>query len=253
MKNWPEKFENFRKKHPVPKKLRTPFAVLSLLLWASVASIGAQYLIGYSLLWIVGADTLRTNLFNVIYQVLTYALTVFLVIYIPYKISKKGKTTREEIGLKGWPTWTDIWLSPLGFIAATLIAVALAALFSLFPWFNTSEAQDLGYTTLLYGGDRILSFIATAIIAPIAEEIVFRGWLYGKIRSRLNMFASIFIVSLLFGLVHMQWNVGVNVFATSIVLCALREMTGTIYSGILVHIIKNGIAFYLVYVMGIGL
>ena len=125
--------------------------------------------------------------------------------------------------------------------------------YSLFPWFNADEAQNIGYTTLLYGSDRIFSFIATAIIAPIVEEIVFRGWLYGKIRSRLNMFASIFIVSLLFGLVHMQWNVGVNVFATSIVLCALREMTGTIYSGILVHIIKNGIAFYLVYVMGMSL
>ena len=253
MKKLLEKFENFRKKHPVPKKLRTPLAILSLLLWVAIASIGVQYLVGYLLLWTIGVDRLGINMFNVLYQVISYAVTLFLVIYVPYKISKKGKTTREEIGLKGWPTWTDIWLSPLGFIAATLIAMALAALFSLFPWFNADEAQNIGYTTLLYGGDRIFSFIATAIIAPITEEIVFRGWLYGKIRSRLNMFASIFIVSLLFGLVHMQWNVGVNVFATSIVLCALREMTGTIYSGILVHIIKNGIAFYLVYVMGMSL
>ncbi|MCR5832553.1 MAG: CPBP family intramembrane metalloprotease [Candidatus Saccharibacteria bacterium] len=253
MKKLLEKFENFRKKHPVPKKLRTPLAILSLLLWVAIASIGAQYLVGYLLLWTIGVDRLGINTFNVLYQVISYAVTLFLVIYVPYKISKKGKTTREEIGLKGWPTWTDIWLSPLGFIAATLIAMALAALFSLFPWFNADEAQNIGYTTLLYGSDRIFSFIATAIIAPIVEEIVFRGWLYGKIRSRLNMFASIFIVSLLFGLVHMQWNVGVNVFATSIVLCALREMTGTIYSGILVHIIKNGIAFCLVYIMGIGL
>ena len=253
MKKLLEKFENFRKKHPVPKKLRTPLAILSLLLWVAIASIGVQYLVGYLLLWTIGVDGLGINMFNVLYQVISYAVTLFLVIYVPYKISKKGKTTREEIGLKGWPTWTDIWLSPLGFIAATLIAMALAALFSLFPWFNADEAQNIGYTTLLYGSDRIFSFIATAIIAPIVEEIVFRGWLYGKIRSRLNMFASIFIVSLLFGLVHMQWNVGVNVFATSIVLCALREMTGTIYSGILVHIIKNGIAFCLVYVMGMGL
>lgn len=253
MKNLPIKIENFRKKHPVPKKLRTPLAIISLLVWVAATSIGSQYLIGYTLLWTVGVETLGTNMFNVLYQVLSYALTIFLVIFVPYKISKKGKTTREELGLNGWPTWTDIWLSPLGFIAATLVAMALGALFSLFPWFNASEAQDIGYTTFLYGGDRVLSFIAAAIIAPIAEEIVFRGWLYGKIRSRLNMIASIFIVSLLFGLVHLQWNVGVNVFATSIILCGLREMTGTIYSGILVHIIKNAIAFYLVYVMGIGL
>jgi membrane protease YdiL (CAAX protease family) len=101
--------------------------------------------------------------------------------------------------------------------------------------------------------DRIMGFFAVAIVAPIIEEIIFRGWLYGKIRSRLNMIASILIVSLLFGLIHRQWNLGLNTFVTSIVLCGLREMTGTIYSGIIVHMIKNGIAFYLVYVMGVGM
>ena len=52
---------------------------------------------------------------------------------------------------------------------------------------------------------------------------------------------------------HFQWNVGVNVFALSVVLCALREITGTIYAGILTHMIKNGVAFYLLYLVGIGM
>ena len=59
-------------------------------------------------------------------------------------------------------------------------------------------------------------------------------------------------MSILFGVVHMQWNVGVNVFAMSVVLCGLREITGTIYSGILVHMIKNGLAFYYLYILGIA-
>ena len=66
------------------------------------------------------------------------------------------------------------------------------------------------------------------------------------------MVISIFLVSLLFGIVHLQWNVGVNVFAMSIVLCGLREITGTVYAGILTHMIKNGVAFYLLYILGIG-
>ena len=41
-----------------------------------------------------------------------------------------------------------------------------------------------------------------------------------------------------------------NVFALSVALCVLREITGTIYAGILTHMIKNGVAFYLLYVMG---
>ncbi|MBQ2637586.1 CPBP family intramembrane metalloprotease, partial [Candidatus Saccharibacteria bacterium] len=60
------------------------------------------------------------------------------------------------------------------------------------------------------------------------------------------------ITSVLFAIMHGQWNVGVNVFAMSIVLCLLREMNGTIYSGILLHILKNGVAFVLLYILNIG-
>ena len=94
--------------------------------------------------------------------------------------------------------------------------------------------------------------MALVIIAPIMEELLFRGWLYGKLRLKIPKVAAIVTTSLLFGLVHMQWNVGVNVFAMSVVLCALREVTGTIYAGILTHMIKNGVAFYLLFVLGIG-
>ncbi|MBQ6393939.1 CPBP family intramembrane metalloprotease, partial [Candidatus Saccharibacteria bacterium] len=87
---------------------------------------------------------------------------------------------------------------------------------------------------------------------PIAEEVIFMGWLYGKLRSRMGMIMAIFITSVLFCIIQGQWNVGVNVFAMSIVLCGLREVTGTIYAGILLHMVKNGIAFYLLYVMGMG-
>jgi membrane protease YdiL (CAAX protease family) len=68
----------------------------------------------------------------------------------------------------------------------------------------------------------------------------------------ISVIASSLLVSLLFGVVHLQWNVGVNVFALSIVLCSLREITGTIYAGILLHMLKNGVAFWLLYVMGTG-
>ena len=39
-----------------------------------------------------------------------------------------------------------------------------------------------------------------------------------------------------------------TVFAMSIVMCAVRELTGTIWGGILIHILKNGIAFYFLFV-----
>ena len=173
--------------------------------------------------------------------------------------SKYILPSREELGLKDLPTWTDLGLAPVGFIVSLLLAAALVWAFSFFPWFDANQAQDVGFNIYMNGGDKILAFLTLVVVAPVAEEVIFRGWLYGKLRARLSgelpqiwsIIISIFITSLVFGLVHFQWNVGVNVFALSIVLCVLREITGTTYAGMLTHMIKNGVAFYLLYVLGI--
>lgn len=176
---------------------------------------------------------------------------------VPKKTQKKHQasfllqTDRKEMGLKNLPTWTDIGLAPIGYFAYVILAAILFWVFNYFPWFNTSETQNVGLGSLLTNMDGIIAFLRLVIIAPIIEEVIFRGWLYGKLRNcllakfsdRASLIISITVVSLIFGLVHGQWNAGVNMFAMSVVLCGMREITGTIYSGTLMHIIKNGIAF----------
>ncbi|MDO5451708.1 MAG: CPBP family intramembrane metalloprotease, partial [Candidatus Saccharibacteria bacterium] len=175
------------------------------------------------------------------------------------KLTQKAEN-REEMGLRGWPTWTDIGLAPVGFAVYLMLAAVLTAIFTVFPWFDPGETQNIGFSLTLTGFDRIVAFATLVVVAPIAEEIIFRGWLYGKLRAKLSekvsnvagMIISILLVSVLFGVVHLQWNVGVNVFALSVVLCGLREITGTIYAGILLHMLKNGVAFYMLYVLGVS-
>lgn len=176
----------------------------------------------------------------------------------PHKAPKHKMATWAEMGIKGLPTWTDIGLSVVGYIIAILLATGLSFLFQLFPWYNAEETQSLAYSPYLWGADRILAFLGLVVVAPIAEELIFRGWLYGKLRETLgdklgkkfSVVVAIIMVSLVFGILHGQWNVGVTVFALSVVMCTLREITGTIYSGILVHVIKNALAFFLLYVIG---
>ena len=270
------KVKQARTKSPHKQRQRTCFSILAMLCWVLASVIASQVAIGILLLLIVGEDRIEEPLWMAVYSALSYVVALALVIFVPPRISaswqnrrnKKNHNSktiepkvasREELGLKGWPTWTDIGLAPIGFIVQIILAGLLVAVFSLFPWFDAEQAQDVGFNVLNSGVDRILAFISLAVVAPIAEEIIFRGWLYGKLRRKLSgqvseiagIIISILLVSLLFGIVHMQWNVGVNVFAASVVLCGLREFTGTIYSGIIIHMIKNGVAFYLLYVAGI--
>ena len=121
------------------------------------------------------------------------------------------------------------------------------------PFVDWSQQQDIGYdTAALFGKDLIIILIAVVIIAPVAEEIIFRGWLYGKMRKRVPVWLAMILVSVLFGIMHRQVNVGINVFFLSMVLCLMREMTGTIYAGILLHMLKNGIALALIMNLTLG-
>ena len=263
----------------LPKKSwgSTILNVVLLMVWVFAVIIASQFLVGYLMLWILGAEKFEQPVWMAVYSAVVYVLAMALILCGPRVIRIKGviekddkepkviekiarpRANREELGLRGLPTWTDIGLAPAGFIVYLILAAGLVALFSFFPWFDAEQVQDVGFNTYIAGFDRILAFLTLVVVAPIAEEIIFRGWLYGKMRAKFiekisdlsSMIVSIFLVSLLFGIVHMQWNVGVNVFAMSVVLCGLREITGTIYAGILLHMLKNGVAFYLLYVLGI--
>lgn len=226
---------------------RRLLTALALCAWTYVSTVAAQYLIAYLFAFTIDRTLLDTPLWTAIYSALTYVLALVLVVLVPIKLFKKWRTSREELGLTGAPTWIDLGLAPAAFIIYLVIAGILTAIFQNFPWFDVEQAQDVGFNLLNSGLDRIIAFISLVVIAPIAEELIFRGWLYGKLRARLSLIPAILLTSLLFGFMHGQWNVGVNVFAMSIVLCLQRETTGTIYSGILLHMLKNGIAFCLLY------
>ncbi len=239
---------------PKKKKINAILNALLMFIWVGALIIVLQLIVGYLMLWILGAEKFNQPAWTAIYSAIVYILTMILIVSVP-----KKNTNRTSMGLKGTPTWTDIGLAPVGFIVYLLFAALLVGIFSIFPWFNAEEAQEIGFNVYSVGIDRFIAFVTLVIVAPIAEELIFRGWLYGKMRKKLNeeysesisMLISIFLVSLLFGIIHLQWNVGVNVFAMSVVMCGLREITGTVYSGILLHMIKNGVAFYLLYIVGI--
>ena len=253
---------------------------LLLLIWTAATVIVSQLVVGYVMLLLLGREAFSQTIPLAVHSALSYILALAWLLFATPRIvvvfNSKNKQKNDEapddkkimsnvvgrgdLGLKGLPTWTDIGLAPVGFIVSTLVAAGLAAIFSMFPWFDAEQTQDIGFSTFLVGIDRIVAFVILVVIAPIAEEVIFRGWLYGKIRrilsegvsEALSITISILLVSLLFGVVHMQWNVGVNVFALSVVLCGMREITGTIYAGILTHMLKNGVAFFLLYVFGFG-
>lgn len=222
-----------------------------MLVWVAAVLYASQFAVSFVMIYILRMDAgtiLTSSALQTLYSAIVYVLCLVITIFVPWQIAH-SKTTRDELGLRGAPTWTDILLAPIGFVVFMLVASAiLMVMQAVLPGVDWSQSQDVGFSNLLTNADFLLAFISLVVVAPIAEEIIFRGWLYGKMRAKMPALPAMLLVSVLFGLVHGQWNVGVTVFVMSLAMCTVRELTGTIWGGILIHIIKNGLAFYLLYV-----
>lgn len=244
---------------------KTVVFVVLVIAWAVVASLACQYIVAYPLVWLIG-DKVNQPFWTLVYYLLDYSLTLAAIFILPKYVARwlrkrKGNQTATkeleealtvtptELGVGHLPTFVDIGLAPIAYFVYAMLANALTRIFSnLFAWFDPNQSQNVGFGYFLSAGDRICAMLAIVIIAPIAEELIMRGWLYGKLRSRLKAPAAILLISLIFGLLHGQWNIGISTFVLSVVLCSLREITGTIWSGTLLHVLSNGIAFYLLYI-----
>ena len=234
----------------IVKSLKSGSDLVYLPILAIITFYAAQFIVGVPMLIILGSDTLKTPLIATIFSSLVYILS-FIFLLFTFKHLKPLKTpvTRNELGLNNLVTFSDIGLALAGFFGYLAFSAILTALFSIFPWFNLNETQPLLYSTLISPSGKILAALALVVAGPILEEVIYRGLIYGKLRKKHSLATSILIVSILFGFLHGQWNVGVDVFALSVIACLMRETTGTIYAGIILHMLKNAIAFYMLFIV----
>ena len=91
----------------------------------------------------------------------------------------------------------------------------------------------------------IIAFVAT-FTAPVVEEVVYRGVLYPAFRVKLGELPAIFLVTLVFALIHVPQylpNYGTIIVITilSLTLTLVRARTGNLLPCVVIHTIFNGI------------
>lgn len=179
-------------------------------------------------------------------EAVVYVIMLGLVLSLPYA---KKQVTRKTLGIQTPLSWKELGLGIAGYVIYFLLFLVVTLLLKNFvPAYDASQTQDLGFTALI-GTERIVAFVLFVVVAPLAEELIMRGFLFGKLReAKLSFWPAALIVSVLFGIAHGQWNVGVDTFILSMVACYLREVTGTIWPGVVIHMIKNFVAFMALFV-----
>jgi CAAX protease family protein len=88
----------------------------------------------------------------------------------------------------------------------------------------------------------VLTLIVGSIVAPISEEIFFRGFVYAGLRSRFGVISAGLVAALFFAFLHLSFEFFVPILVLGIFLTALYEITGSLLPGIFLHVTNNAVA-----------
>ena len=87
----------------------------------------------------------------------------------------------------------------------------------------------------------VLAVVSLVVIAPVVEEIVFRGLLFGALASRLGILASTVITALLFGAIHADPVLFPSLAALGIITALAYTTTGNLWVAIILHALNNSL------------
>lgn len=144
-------------------------------------------------------------------------------------------------------TFTDALLAPFAYLAGWVVIAVVLVLYALalqiFSVDPSSGAHPV-VPMLLGGGDNkmvVAIALLAVIVAPFVEEIMFRGALYGWLRSFLPAWSAIIISASCFAFMHPQGAIGLVPLASiGILLAILREWRGSLVAPMIAHACFNG-------------
>lgn len=174
-------------------------------------------------------------------------LTAGIVIWKFFAKEDIGKAKREAIlrhsCLKSPSAYMCMAAGTLG------MAVGLNFLYELLGITSSSEAfKDTA--ELQYAAALPLGLLVNGVVAPLVEELVFRGVMYNRLKKHLRYIPAILVSALCFGVYHQNMVQGSYAFLMGCIFAWLYEKTGRFYVPVIAHVISN-VAAYLLTVAGV--
>ncbi len=173
--------------------------------------------------------------------------TLFLGLPLAFLLWKKGIHNKKEACLLNPTKWYTILLLVPGVYIATI--VVMAALMGLManngidlPGFTGEKTQIIES----FGADTIgmiLAFVSAVLIAPVIEEIVFRGMMLRAFAKHTPVWGAVLLSSAIFALIHFTFGVFFPLMILGVVMAVLTVKTRSLYPAIVFHMINNSMAF----------
>lgn len=191
-------------------------------------------------LFILLQATQNALLIGIAMQLIFYV--VLPVSFLSYHFKKRGVKLRQVVFFQG----TMHWLLPIFGLTILVLAFSMSVY-----WLQLRALIPIAPATVNFAltpqpfPDALWYLIATSfilsIIAPIAEEFVFRGLVLNRLMAAFGFWGGLGLSSMIFGLFHVNFF---GAFLFAVVASLLYLKTGNLLVPILLHIANNLIAVY---------
>lgn len=169
-------------------------------------------------------------------------VAIYLAVIVGVYLFAARRAGWAAVGVRG-ASWTSFALVLPLFVIEIIALVLVNSLVGVLAGGFENPQVDA-----LTGGEAIsalelgMLFVLVAGLVPFAEELFFRGMFYPVLRRRLAPAPAILLNAALFSVAHVFVLLLPGLFVVGLLLAYLRERSGSIWPGVLLHALQNGLA-----------
>jgi uncharacterized protein len=168
----------------------------------------------------------------IIYTGLAGILVIFLVV--------RGIRLDEVFGVF-WRRWRgDLPAVGIGLIAVLPVVLGAQWVGSLLGGGESQPLLDFWLGTPSWG-DRLLVVVMALVVAPMCEEVIFRGYLFQVARRYVGIGWAVLAVSLLFAAIHVHLPAFLGLFVLAVALNLVYAKVGVIWAPTVMHSAFNAL------------
>lgn len=147
-------------------------------------------------------------------------------------VTPLGPSAAPALGLRG-ATWRPILFGALGTLALSFGVSQLGV---------EPEGVKQAIDVARQPGELLKSLVVLAVLAPMVEELIFRGLLYGWVAGRWGTSPAWIVSSLAFAAAHYEPAHIILVLPLGFLFGWLRRRTDSLLPSLVSHIVNNGFA-----------
>lgn len=181
-----------------------------------------------------GAESLAERMSSGPMSALSYGLSMALTIVgvLIYRKLRRGEGRVFRLSLRGFNPMLILW----GFVLVLITGIVIEPVLNLFPESFLELLNNMGAN----GGWSVLML---AVLAPIMEEVLFRGILLEAVREKYSSGRAIVVSALMFGVIHIIPQQVVNAFVIGLILGFIYVRTNSLWPVIIIHALNNAMAY----------